>query len=224
MISTDTQTTVTQTSSQMSATWPDYCVRRHPPASTRRGNRRNERPGRHRHHRGSKDAGPRCPPPRRRCRPCPDQTALPRLDPRVFRRHRGVGRCVAGRGVVGGGFRQGGPDDAGLHRGHDHHVHRQRHLSPGQLEIRDGPQLDEAGRPLDDLRVHRRQLHAVRAAGLAGPRRARGVVDCLGRCDRRNLAEDVLAGGAAARSGFRCTCCWVGWRSGTPRRSCTTPG
>ena len=61
------------------------------------------------------------------------------------------------------------------------HVHRQRHLPPRALEVRDRPEVDEAGGPLDDLRVHRRQLHAVRAAGHAAAVGHVGVVDRLGR-------------------------------------------
>ena len=46
---------------------------------------------------------------------------------------------VTGRGVVGGGVHPRRAGDAALHRGHDRDVHRQRHLPPRALEIRDRP-------------------------------------------------------------------------------------
>ena len=80
-----------------------------------------------------------------------------------------------------------------LHADDRGHVHRQRHLSPGELEVADHTQMDEATRPLDDLHLHRRQLHPVRSASPARTRRLVAVLDRLGRRTGGCAAEDVLA-------------------------------
>ncbi len=59
-----------------------------------------------------------------------------------------------------------------LHADDRRDVRGQRCVSPGELEVGDGAQVDEAPRPLDDLHLHRRQLHTVRAAGAAVRRTA----------------------------------------------------
>ena len=68
--------------------------------------------------------------------------------------------------------------------------------SPGELAVKVRTQVDEASRPLDDLRLHRGQLYAVRPAGIAVGEGLGAVLDRLGRGDRGCSAQDVLALGA----------------------------
>ena len=72
-------------------------------------------------------------------------------------------------------------------RGERHRaVRRERAVPPRELAPR-GPALDAPAGPLDDLRPHRGDLHAVRAAGV---RRRRRAARCSSRC------------GAARRAGW----------------------
>ncbi len=150
--------------------------RRH---SSRRGRRRLSRSGRR-----PRRAGDR-------------QAACPRLDPRLLGRGRVHLRGDTGVGVLGDGRDTGRPRDAALHADDRGDVRGQRRLPPGELEVRHGTQVDEACRPLDDLRVHRGQLHAVRPAGAAVGQGHGAVLDRLGRGDRGRAAQDVLAVRAA---------------------------
>src|SRR6202008_2969200 len=87
--------------------------------------------------------------------------------------------------------------DAYIHPGDRRDVRGERHLSPRPLAILGHQELDEAARPLDDLRPHRRHVYAVRQAGHAAWDRACGVGDRMGRRDSRNRADTVLADGPA---------------------------
>ena len=125
------------------------------------------------------------------------QAACAGLDPRL----RGGGLLHRGRhagvGVLGAGGDTGRARDTDLHADDRGHVRRQRRLPPGDLEVGDGAQVDEARRPLDDLRLHRGQLHAVRPAGAAVGEGHGAVLDRLERGGRGRAAQDVLAVGAA---------------------------
>ncbi len=144
-----------------------------------------------------------------------------RLDSRLRGGGRAHLRRHAGVGVVGDGGHPRGPRDTALHVHDRGDVRRQRHLSPGDVEVGHRTQVDEACRPLDDLPVHRGQLHAVRGAGPAVVRRQAAAVDRLGSGLRGRAAEDVLA--LVAPLGRRAAVhrCWAGSPRGSSCRSCT---
>ena len=102
-------------------------------------------------------------------------------------------------------------------------VRHQRALPPAPL-VTARLEDHEAARPLDDLPVHRRHLHAVRAAGrrpadrLLGPRRG------VGRRARRRRPQAHLADRARAGSACRSTSAWAGSPSSSSPTSCTSPG
>ncbi len=60
-----------------------------------------------------------------------------------------------------------------------------------------GPEVDEAARPLGDLRVHRRQLHTLRAAWRCRRARSRSADHRVDRRGGRRGAQDVVAVRAA---------------------------
>ncbi|CAA9400911.1 MAG: FIG01964566: Predicted membrane protein, hemolysin III homolog, partial [uncultured Pseudonocardia sp.] len=118
--------------------------------------------------------------------------------PLVVRRvHRGVGRAHLRVGVPRG--RRGG---VGHHRVLHHHpraVRHERALPPPHLAHGAQSRDHETRRPLDDLPVHRRHLHAGHHPDHGpGPGAARAH-DRLGGRARRGRAEDGLA--ARARLG-----------------------
>ena len=101
-------------------------------------------------------------------------------------------------------------------------VRHQRALPPAPL-VTARLEDHEAARPLDDLPVHRRHLHAVRAAGrrpadrLLDPRRR------LGR--RRSAASSSSSPGRPRPAGWACrsTSAWAGSPSSSSPTSCTSP-
>ena len=174
-------------------------------------------PGATRPHRDRGPAGSR----RRRRRADPRQATRPRLDPPLLgnrRHHRGR---RAGVGVVGAGGHARRAGHAAVHVHDRGDVRGQRHLPPGDVGVADQAQVDEAPGPLDDLRVHRGQLHAVRPAGAAVGAGHGAVLDRLGGRGRGRAAEDVLAVGAPRGSACRCTCCSAGSPRSSSCRSCT---
>ncbi|CAA9215260.1 MAG: FIG01964566: Predicted membrane protein, hemolysin III homolog, partial [uncultured Blastococcus sp.] len=78
---------------------------------------------------------------------------------------------------------------------HPRPVRRQRALPPAALVT---ARLDghEAARPLDDLPLHRRDVHAVRPPGRLAADRFLGSLRRLGGRARRRHAQAVVAGGA----------------------------
>ena len=132
-----------------------------------------------------------------------------------------IARRSAGVGVVVASVAAGGPGHAALHVHDRRDVRGQWHLSPGELEVGDGAQVDEACRPLDDLHLHRRQLHPVRPARAAVRERHGAVLGSSGRAPSRACSSRCSGHRRHAGSACRFICCWVGWPRSSSCRSCT---
>ena len=140
------------------------------------------------------------------------EAAFSRRLPRV-----GVLSVSRGSGVVDRARRRRARDrrSVGLRGCARRPLRRERAVPPHHV-VSPGQGVDAPARPLDDLRLHRRHLHAVCAAGDRGLARLGGAHRRVGRCGRRDAPLARLDRCAEVAGRDRLSRARLGRRAGGP--------